>query len=145
MAMVHINYYIVLTAIQSLSLLIHFRRLFSLALAVLLLPQFAGAAPSVSLPLSETARDAQTELHRYGSAAEVRFDAGNGSAPVTETQPDGQIDPLSGDQPFEMDKISAPVIDQWRMTVVAWDDGYFARPAPDPTFSFERPPKPYFA
>ena len=139
--MVHIDYYIVLTAIQSLSLLIHFRRLFSLALAVLLLPQFAGAAPSVSLPLSETAREAQTELHRYGSAAEVRFDAGNGSAPVTENQPDGQIDPLSGDQPFEMDKISAPVIVQWRMTVVQWDDGYRARVAPEPIFSFERPPR----
>ena len=142
--MVHIDYYIVLTAIQSLSLLIHFRRLFSLALAVLLLPQFAGAAPSVSLPLSETAREAQTELHRYGSAAEVRFDAGNGSAPVTENQPDGQIDPLSGDQPFEMDKISAPVIVQWRMTVVQWDDGYRARVAPEPIFSFERPPRPNF-
>ncbi len=143
--MVHIDCYIVLTVIQPLFLLIHFRRLFSLALAVLLLlPQFAGAAPQVSLPLSESAWDAQTELQRHGSTAEVRFDAGNGSAPVTENQPDGQIDPLSGDQPFEMDKISAPVIVQWRMTVVQWDDGYRARVAPEPIFSFERPPRPNF-
>ena len=128
--------------IPPLAPLIDLRRFLSILLAiVLLLPQFAGAAQRGLSPFSEPAPAVAVEFCCQDDMAKTLADAGGAVAPATESQSSDDTDPLSGDQSFEMDKIFAPPVAQWRMMGVLWDGDYRVAPSPDPIFSFERPPK----
>ena len=122
--------------------LIDLRRILSFLLAVaLLLPQFSGAAPLALSPFSASAPAVSMAFCCQDDTVKMHVDAGNDVAPVTEAQSNGDTDPLSGDQSFEMDKISAPLAAQWRVTAFLWGGDYRAVLVPDPIFSFDRPPR----
>ena len=132
----------VLIVSPSLFTLIDLRRVLSFLLAVaLLLPQFAGAAPLSLSPFSASAPAVSMAFCCQDDTVKMHVDAGNDVTPVTEAQSNGDTDPLSGDQSFEMDKISAPIAAQWRVTAFLWGGDYLAVLVPDPIFSFDRPPR----
>lgn len=124
-----------------LAFIVRFRWLATLLVSLsLIMPHLAGGAslPTLlspqSAPVEQAVRlaaDAESGLagEAHGSGAERSAESGTES------------DPYSADYPYEMDKILALFSLHWGTVAVPWGGGYLAGQAPDPVFSFERPPK----
>lgn len=115
--------------------ILRFRWLAALLVALsLIMPHLSGGASLPSLPVAGVEVGLADDARAIPDG-DVENDAENGS----------ESDPYARDYPYEIDKILALSSLPWGAVTVAWGGGYLAGPAPDPVFSFERPPKPRIA